>query len=148
MSKSRRYANETLKLAFNGKGITGIADDPAAPLGNFYVSLHTSDPGKSSDQTESEATYGSYARIAVARTSDGWSVTDNPDARLQKAANASTITFHRATSGDEKITHYGIGTDETGAGSLKYSGELDTPLEVSTNIIVEFDPGALKVIED
>jgi hypothetical protein len=43
--------------------------------GLVCISLHTADPGEAGDQTTSEATYKSYARVSVARTTAGWTVT-------------------------------------------------------------------------
>jgi hypothetical protein len=43
----------------------------------MHYSLHTADPGEAGDQTTSEVTYTSYARVAVARTAGGHTVTNN-----------------------------------------------------------------------
>lgn len=78
MSKGNTFENDFLKLVFNATAIANIADNAAtSPLTNLYVSLHTADPGEAGDQTTSEITYTSYARVAVARTSGGWTVTAN-----------------------------------------------------------------------
>jgi len=78
MSKGNTWENDLLKLIFNATAIANIAANAASsPLTNLYVSLHTADPGEAGDQTTSEATYTSYARVAVARTSGGFTVTGN-----------------------------------------------------------------------
>jgi len=78
MSKGNTFENDLLKLIFNATAIANIADDAAsAPLTNLYVSFHTGDPGETGDQTTSECAYTSYARVAVARTTGGWTVTAN-----------------------------------------------------------------------
>jgi hypothetical protein len=75
MSKGNTFENDFLLLIFNGTAIADLADnDATSPLTNLYVSLHTGDVGEAGSQTTSEATYTSYARVAVARTSGGWTV--------------------------------------------------------------------------
>ena len=69
MSKSNSLENALLDLIFKATAIANIADNAASsPLTNLYVSLHTSDPGEAGSQTTNECAYGSYARVAVARS--------------------------------------------------------------------------------
>ena len=67
-----------LKLLFNNTtwanvgDVTGIVGSGTA--GNLYVALHTADPS-AGDQSTSETTYTGYGgRVAVARTTGGWTV--------------------------------------------------------------------------
>lgn len=129
MSKGNTFENDLLKLIFNATAIANMADNAGtSPLTNLYVSLHTADPGEAGDQTTSEATYTSYARVAVARTSGGWTVTNN------SVSPAADISFPAATGGSNTITHFGIGTAASGAGKLLYSGAVSPTLAVSTGI--------------
>jgi len=129
MSKSNSYETSILALLFNATPIANLADNAASsPLTNLYVSLHTADPGEAGSQTTSEATYTSYARVAVARTSGGWVVTGN------SVSPAAAITFPEATGGTNTITHMGIGTASSGAGVLLYSGTVSPSLSVSTGV--------------
>jgi len=119
MSKSNVYENDLLKLIFNATAIGNIADNAAtSPLTNLYVSLHTADPGEAGDQSTSEIAYTSYARVAVARTSGGWTVTAN------SVSPASAINFPAGTGGTGTATHFGVGTDASGTGKLLYSGTI------------------------
>lgn len=116
---------------------TGLQGSTAA--GSFYISLHTASPGEGGDQTTNEATYTSYARVAVARTTSGWTVTaDTVD-------NDSAISFPQATGGSETITYWGIGTDSSGAGNLIAYGALDSSLAVSNGITPEFAAGDFNI---
>lgn len=128
MSKSNYLETALLELLFNGTTIANIADDAGVgPLTNFYVSLHTADPGEAGDQTTNEvgAGYANYARVAVARTSSGFTVTGN------SVSPTSDITFPAGTAGDSSTaTHFGIGTDATGVGNLLYSGSLSPTLNI------------------
>ncbi|MBB2698974.1 UNVERIFIED_ORG: hypothetical protein GGI66_003651 [Rhizobium esperanzae] len=129
MSKGNTFENDLLKLIFNATAIANIADNAgSSPLTNLYVSLHTADPGEAGDQTTSEATYTSYARVAVARTSGGWTVTNN------SVSPAANIDFPAATGGTNTITHFGIGTASSGAGKLLYSGTVTPNISVSSGV--------------
>jgi len=131
-----------LKLIFQAVAIANLADNAASsPLTNLFVSLHTADPGPAGDQTTSEANYTGYARVAVARTSGGWSIAS------QTISNVGAITFGACTAGSNTITHAAIGTLTSGAGILLYSGALTASLAVSNGITPSFAALALTVTE-
>lgn len=143
MSKGNTFENDLVKLIFNATAIANIADNAASsPLTNLYVSLHIADPAETGAQNTNEANYGSYARVAVARTTGGWTVSGN------QATNAAAVVFPEATSGANTITHVGIGTASSGAGKLLYKGELTNPLSVSLGIEPRFEIGDLILDED
>ncbi len=152
MSKSNTWESDMLLHTFQNTAVTKIGDAagllPSAAAGNFYVSLHTADPGEAGAQTTSEATYTGYARVAVARASGagGWTASGTAPTQV---ANTSTITFGQDTVGSETITHFGVGTDSTGGtGKLLYSGALTASLAVSPGITPTFAAGALVITED
>ena len=129
MSKGDTFENDWLKLIFNATAIANVADNAAtAPLTNLAVSLHTADPGEAGAQTASEATYTGYARVSVARTSGGWTVTAN------SVSPVATITFPVCTGGSNTITHWAVGTAASGAGKLLYSGTVTPNVPVSVPI--------------
>lgn len=143
MSKGNTFENDLAKLIFNATAIANIADNAASsPLTSLYVSLHTGDPGEAGDQTTSEATYTSYARVAVARSGAGWTVTGN------SAENAALVQFPQCTGSSNTITHVGIGTASSSTGKLLYKGALSSSLSVSSGIQPQFAAGALVVTED
>jgi hypothetical protein len=143
MSKSNAMETDLLELLFNATAWPDLAeDDSTSPATNLYVSLHTGDPGEAGNQSTSEATYGSYARVAVARTSGGWTVASGA------VTNAAAIVFPECTSGSNTITHFGVGTASSGAGYLLYSGALTASLAVSTGIEPQFAAGDLDISED
>jgi hypothetical protein len=73
MSFTNAAENSILNLIFRAEAWANIADNAASsPLTNLYVSLHTADPGETGNQSTSEIAYTSYARVAVARSSSGW----------------------------------------------------------------------------
>lgn len=129
MSKSNAFENSLLKLIFNATAIANLADNAASsPLTNLYVSLHTADPGEAGDQSTSEATYTGYARVAVARTTGGWTVTNN------SVSPVANIDFANCTGGTNTITYFGVGTASSGAGVLYYSGTVTPSISVSSGV--------------
>ena len=81
MSKTNTWENDLLLLLFNNTDATLIGDaaglQNSATAGSLYVSLHTADPGEAGTQTTNEAAYTSYARVAVARSGAGFTVSGN-----------------------------------------------------------------------
>jgi hypothetical protein len=121
------FENDLQKLIFNATAIANMADNAASsPLTNLYASLHTGDPGETGDQTTSEVTYTSYARVAVARTSGGWTVTNN------SVSPVATISFPAGTGGSGTATHFAVGTASSSTGKLLFSGTI-TPNIVCGN---------------
>lgn len=132
MSKTNTWETGLLNLLFNNTDFTGVGDAGgllgSATDGNLYVSLHTGDPGEAGSQTTNECAYTSYARVAVARDGTGWTVTDN------SVSPQANITFPQATGGTETATHFGVGTDSTGAGKLLYSGTVTPNISISSGV--------------
>jgi hypothetical protein len=129
MSKGNTFENDWLKLIFNATAIANIADNAASsPLTNLYVSLHTADPGEGGDQTTNECSYGSYARVAVARSGSGWTVTGN------SVSPVANIDFPGATSGTQTATHFAVGTASSSTGKVLYSGTITPNISISTGV--------------
>ena len=129
MSKGDTFENDLLKLIFNATAIANIADNAASsPLTNLYVSLHTADPGEAGTQATNETSYGAYARVAVARTSGGWTVTAN------SVSPAANVDFPLCTSSTATITHFGVGVAISGATKLLYSGTVTPNISVATGV--------------
>ena len=143
MSTGNTFENDLLKLIFQATAITGLADNAASsPSTNLYVSLHTSDPGEGGSQTTNEASYTGYARVAVARTSGGWTVTDNA------VENVAQVLFGACTAGSATVTHFAVGTASSGTGKVLYRGALTASLAVSAGITPSFAAGALDITEE
>lgn len=132
MSKGNTFENDLLQLIFNAVAIANIADNAASsPLTNLQISLHTADPadpGEAGNQTTSECAYTSYARVAVARSAGGWTVSG---ASVSPAAN---IDFPAATGGSETATHFGVGTASSGTGKLLYKGAITPNIAITTGV--------------
>lgn len=146
MSATNAFETDLLELIFTNLDIANVGDagglQNSATAGVFWISLHTGDPGETGNQETSEADYGSYARVSVVRSASGWTVSGN------NVSNAAAISFPEAASGSNTITHFGIGSDETGTGNLFFKGALGSSLAVSTGITPEFAIGELDVTAD
>ena len=143
MSATNAFETNLLTLYFNNTDHANVGDagglQNSAAAGSFYVSLHTGDPGEAGSQTTSEATYTSYARVAVARSGAGWTISGN------NVSNAAAINFPAATGGSDTITHFGIGSDLAGAGNLFFKGALTSSRVISNGITPSFAIGELDV---
>lgn len=129
MAKGATFDNDLLKLIFNGTAISNMADDASAsPLTNLYVSLHTSDPTAAGNQTSNETTYTGYARVAVARSGSGWTVTDN------SVSPYATVSFPQCTGGTATITHFAVGTASSSTGKLLYTGTVTPNISVASGV--------------
>jgi hypothetical protein len=146
MSATNAFETALLTLYFNNTDHANVGDaggiQNSASAGSFYISLHTADPTETGTQTSSEATYTDYARVAVARSGAGWTVSGN------NVSNAAAITFPPASGGSSTVTHFGIGSDATTAGNLFFKGALGAPLAVTTGITPSFAIGDLDVTLD
>ena len=112
-------ANSWLNV-LRGTTYTGVA--------GLFVQLHTADPGEAGDQTTNEVTYTSYARVAVARTSGGWTVTAN------SVSPGATISFPAGTGGSGTATYWSVGTAASGAGKILYSGAISPSIACGNGI--------------
>ena len=131
MSIGAAFREDILDLIYNAVAIANIADNAAtSPLTNLYVALHTADPNAGTQST-SEVTYTSYARVAVARTSGGWTITAN------SVSPAATISFPAGTGGSGTATHASVGTLTSGAGIIIDSGALSPTIATGDGITPE-----------
>ena len=141
MSMSNASETNFLNLLFNNADWANVGDaaglQNSATAGSFYVALHTADPGDAGTQSTSEASYTGYARVAVARTAGGWTVSGN------QVSNTATVQFGECTAGSAVVTHFSVGLLSAGAGDILYSGALSASRAVSAGITPLFNPGTL-----
>ena len=150
MSATNVFENGLLSLIFENANYANVGDATglrgSTTAGVFYISLHEvgagSGPGEAGDQTTNEGNYTSYARVSVARSTAGWTVASSV------ADNDGAITFPACTGGSDTITHFGVGSDASGAGNLFLWGALTASLAVSSGITPSFAAGALDITLD
>lgn len=133
MSASNAFETAILQLIFENTNFANVGDATglrgSTTAGSLYISLHTGDPGEAGNQTTSEISYTGYARVAVARSTVGWTVSGNavvPDA---------AITFGTMTAGaGGTVSFFGVGTDASGTGTLMFSGAVSPTIAVSNGV--------------
>ena len=138
MSKANVFENDLLKLIFNGTAIALLADNTATtPLENLYLSLHTAGTNlEAGNQTTDEVAYTSYERKAVARTSDGFTVSTN---EVVLAANQDFVACDGATGAT--ATHFAIGTAATSTGKILYHGTVTPNIVISSGVTPRLTTG-------
>lgn len=143
MSATNAFETAVLQLYFNAVTHLNLAENKVtSPATNLYVSLHTADPGEAGTQVTSETAYTNYARVAVIRTSAGWTVSGNA------VSNAALVSFPTGGATGATVTHFGIGETASGAGALHFKGALTSPLVVGSGVTPEFAIGQLSVTAD
>lgn len=143
MPKSTATCNSVLALIFNATAWADLAEnDTSSPNTNLYLSLHTASPGVGNNQTTNETAYTNYTRVAVARTTGGWTVPSGG-----ATSNAALVQFPQCGVTGATITHVAIGTASSGAGTVLYQGALNSSLAVANLIQPQFSASALTVTE-
>lgn len=146
MALGNTAESDLLKLIFQNTAWANVGNAggllPSSVAGSFYISLHTSTgPGATGNQTTNEAAYTNYARVAVARSAGGWTITGSAPTT---SGNAAAITFPQSGSGPEVETYFAVGTvASSGTGEITWFGALTSPLTVNNLITPSFAINAL-----
>lgn len=82
--------------------------------------------------------YTGYARVAVARSGAGFTVSG------ANVSNAATVQFGECTAGSATATHFSVGLASTSTGDILYSGALSASRSISAGITPLFNAGALQ----
>lgn len=126
MSKSSQMENDIQLLIFNNVDIAGLGLRGSAAPSSLHISLHTADPGEGGSQSTNEVAYTGYARMARTRDTNaatGFLVT------ADTVTPRSNVDFpFKQDAGTITATHFGIGDSASGAGVLRYSGPIVTPI--------------------
>jgi hypothetical protein len=130
MSLSDVMENAVLNLVYRAVAWANVADNAAtSPITNTFSAIHTADPGDAGTQATSETTYTGYARVAVARTTGGWSAASGGS--ISPAAN---IDFPAGTAGSGTITHFSQGKSTSGSTDIYHSGTVSPTIPVGNGI--------------
>lgn len=142
MSKSNLHETAILKLVFQNIAHANIGNasglQPSGAAGSFYIAIFTASPTDADSGTE--ANYTSYARIAVARSAAGFTITGDT------LTNAAVITFPTSTGGTNIITHFGVYTALT-SGDLISWGALTVSKTINTSDTPKIEIGNLQIVE-
>lgn len=142
MSATNATETAILSLIFTATTWDNFAqNDGSSPATSFWISLHTADPGEAGDQTTNEIAYTSYARVAVARSGAGFTVTANA------VATVGATTFPAGSGGSGTATHWGLGCSSSAAGKLLYKGAISPNIVTGSGITPVLAAGTV-VTED
>jgi len=140
MPKTDAFVQALEDLIFQNVALANIGTvaglQPSSSAGSLYLSLHTASPGTTGNQATNEVSYTGYARVAVARSSAGW--TRSADVTSLFA----TANFPQCTGGSATATYAGIGTDSSGNGHLLYYGAITPSLAISNGITPQLTTGS------
>ncbi len=133
MSKSNTFENELLLHIFQNADIANIGDaaglQNSVAAGSLYLALHTGDPGETGTATTSEIAYTGYARVAVARSAAGFTVTGNT---VTLVANQD---FGEMTAGaGGTATFFSVVKELSGASVILYSGACTPNIVVAVGV--------------
>jgi hypothetical protein len=146
MSMSNTAEQALLDLLFLNVDFANVGDaaglQNSATAGNFYIALHTADPGEAGTQATNEATYTGYARVAVPRSGAGFSRSGST------ISNVAAVQFGECTSGSDTVTYFSIGLESAGATTILLSGALSASRSISAGITPLFNASALTATVD
>lgn len=149
MSATNLFEDDLLDLLFTNVAAPNVGDaaglPPSVGAGNWHISLHTGNAisDTSTLQTDNEAAYTGYLRVAVVRSVAGWTVASGT------ATNDAAITFPQSSSGPETETDVGLGfAASPAAGVLQIFSTLDADLIVNNLVTPEFAISALAISLD
>lgn len=118
-----------MALIFNATAWGNYADNAAGtPQTNIHCAAHTADPGDSGTMATSETTYTSYARVNVARTSGGWTVTGN------SVSPVANIDLPAGTGGSGTLTHFSTGKTGGGSAAILFSGTITPNISAGNGV--------------
>ncbi len=130
MSFSNTAETAVLNYVFKGTAVSWNGNT------DLWLALHTADPGETGTAVTSEATYTSYARVAVTRSTD-FTVSGN------QVSNTNLESFPQSTGGSNVITHASIVDTSSGAGNIIARAALTSSITVSTGVQPQFASNAL-----
>lgn len=143
MPKSTSLCNSLLALLYNATPIANVADNAgSSPMTNVHMSLHTGALVAASTQSTNETAYTNYLRVAVPRTTGGWTAPSGG-----ATGNTAAIDFAQCGVTGATISHASTGKDISGAGIYWHTGALNATIAVSNQIQPRFAIGAVTISE-
>lgn len=143
MSKNNVTENDLVKFYANNVAMPSYGT-------NWYIHLHTADPGETGTSSTNEAAYTSYARVTTLRDNTAWTICDadgTPNANGSAFKNAVDVVFPECTgvADDELETHASICSN---SGQIIYSGALTASIRITNLTTPYFPAGTLIFKED
>lgn len=131
MTISDTTENAILNAVFRAVAWANYLDNAATtPETNIPHALHTADPGDAGTMATSEATYTSYARTNVARTTGGFSAASGGS--ISPAAN---VDFPTGTGGSGTLNFFSTGKSGGGAAAILWSGAVSPTIASGNGVL-------------
>ncbi len=143
------FENKLIDFLFRGQalGITGATAGAGTGPATLYIGAFTAAPSDAGGGTE--ATGGSYARVAVTSSLANWAGTQGAGTTTASSGTSGTtsnnvaITFPASTAAWGTLTHWAAFDAATG-GNMLIEAALTSSMAVgSAGITPSFAPGAL-----
>src|SRR3546814_58830 len=94
------------------------------------MALHTADPGEDGNQSTSEVTYTGYSRIAINRSTAGWTVTGN------SVSPVNPVEWGEMTAGvPSEALYASVGIASAGGGKILYKGSLTPSVKIDIGVV-------------
>lgn len=146
MSKSDQFEDNLLGHIFEGIALTNLGATGGTT--DLWMSLHTADPGDAGS-TANEGGYAQYARVAVDRSTGGFTVTSGTSAATASASPVANIDFPQNTSTSTgTFTHFAVNpSSNSGGASQLYNGTISPNINFSQNVTPRLTTGS-SITED
>jgi hypothetical protein len=132
MSISNTTESAILSLIFEATAWANYADNAAStPQTNIHTALHYDDPADTGTMSTNEASYSSYARVSVARSTSGFTVTAgsvSPDANIDFASSGGA-----EPNGGGSLDFFSFGKTGGGAAAILWSGAVSPAIAVGAS---------------
>jgi len=144
--KSDTYEYQFLLMTFCGKTIANVS--ATAGTTQIWAALHTVDPGDAGS-TANEGGYAAYTRVAVDRSTAGWTVTSGTGAAVATVSPTTAIPFPQvATTSTGTFVSASVYTSSNiSASGMLYFGALSPSINFSQNVTPSITTGS-SVTED
>lgn len=143
--KSDAYEFNFLQMTFGGKPITNVCSTGGTT--SLWVGLHTADP-TDAGSTASEGGYAAYTRIAVDRSTAGWTVSSGV---LTAATVSPTTAIPFPQVGDTSTGTFTFASVYTssnvGVSGMLYYGTVTPNINFSQNVSPSITTGS-SITED
>ena len=94
----------------------------------WFVALHSADPGEVGTPATNEVTYPGYARVAVVRSGEGFAAAGASEGVRKE------MDFPACTEGSVTATHFSVGSAATGAGLVLHKGKIVPPIRIVAGV--------------
>lgn len=122
--KSTAHLVAIQKLIYQNIAAANLGDasglQPSATAGSYYAGLHATWAGLAGNQTTGEASYSGYARVAIARSALGFTVSAGGLVTLTSAVQFATA----GVGATGTLLFWTLGTASSGTGTLVRAGGL------------------------